>query len=1115
MTRGQDGNDGSIDPARLYDEAYYQTHLGAIPYSREQPALVNHFRTAAVTLVERYQPKRVLDVGCAKGLLVEQLRDQGVEAFGVDGSPYAISQVRDDLKSFCRVGSALEPIEGRYDLITCIEVAEHLSEPDAEKLVANLCSATDTVVFSSTPEDYAEPTHFNVQPREYWVELFARQGFYPDLRFEPSFLTPQAMRFQRMTRPLRVVIFSKERAEWAVVRLRILDPLRELENQGRMKVTFVSATDEQLPVEELMAADVFVIQREFADRSTSTEIVEAAKLLGKVIVFEIDDLLTHVPRSNPVYPYSTRIAQDLIDAVKAADFVTASTQPLLDELTAEVPDVPTKGHVLRNCVNTEIWGSQFTPRPRREGEPLVVGWFGSPTHQEDLAIVRDALSYLGRKYAGKVEFAFFGYFPAEFEGIEGAYLARGGIADVVKHAKGVREAQIDIAIAPLTDHPFNRSKSDLKWLEYSICSIPGVYSRVAPYENSIVHGFTGWLVDNTTASWVDALERLIENDRLRDSIARNAFEEVRGNYCLDVAASAWDDLYRAFTVSGAREIRGEDREQAAIEAAALLFKAQAKRQSQRGTVLSAVASFEASLSLSGAATDDALNAGLNLTKRGRLAAAERMLLATATRNPDSAEPWVWLTRFYRFVDDPVRAEWALEGGRKADETDLDLALLHVHHLRETHREAGIAERLAPVTAAEIEPTETVAAAEALVRAGRPGDALTIVRQTASRHPDVDFAPLTMALSKASAVAPDSIGEWTPARHRKIGDALKVAVYAAEPLAAARVVTSLRSPLRVLERACLVSAQWSDGESNAGIASWSDVVVLHRSFLASPHGERVIARAKQGGKPVVLVIEDMLFPHAEEHVALFAADCDAIVVPTERLAAMIGRYAPAIAERIHVLPPTLDAEILGGKKFENNEGRPLAVGLFTSHARPNDMRELAAALGRYVESSRGQVTLTTWAPTYDGKPSLATSRSVGAATPFYLEYARRLTEKPLDVALVPVSNDERYEALSDQVALELAAARVPLIATGRDPFASSVVAGSTGFLLGDDPTAWIEGIQQLRENPRLRRDVADRAWTIAFAERTTQACASRLGEILAAAVRDGARERQAVAAPAMA
>jgi hypothetical protein len=135
------------------------------------------------------------------GFLVEALRDRGIEAEGVDISEYAIGQVRADVRAYCRVGSVLEPFPRRYDLITCLEVVEHLPPEAAEPAVANLCRHADDILFSSSPRDYTEATHFNVRPAEYWAELFALHGFARDVDFDASFITPWAARFRRTTEP--------------------------------------------------------------------------------------------------------------------------------------------------------------------------------------------------------------------------------------------------------------------------------------------------------------------------------------------------------------------------------------------------------------------------------------------------------------------------------------------------------------------------------------------------------------------------------------------------------------------------------------------------------------------------------------------------------------------------------------------------------------------------------------------------------------------------------------------------------------------------------------------------------------------------------------------------
>lgn len=191
--------------------AWYFCHCcGDTPYGRS-PEWLRFFSNIADRIIAEIAPRTVLDVGCAMGLLVEALRERGVEAFGVDISEYALSQAREDIRPFIWRASVLDPLPCRYDLIVCIEVLEHLAIQDVQKAVENLCGATDDVLFSSTPSDYGEATHLNVQPIEYWAERFALEGFYHDLSFDATFIAPWAMRFRRSLDPPHRIVREYER----------------------------------------------------------------------------------------------------------------------------------------------------------------------------------------------------------------------------------------------------------------------------------------------------------------------------------------------------------------------------------------------------------------------------------------------------------------------------------------------------------------------------------------------------------------------------------------------------------------------------------------------------------------------------------------------------------------------------------------------------------------------------------------------------------------------------------------------------------------------------------------------------------------------------------------
>ena len=77
--------------------------------------------------------KTAIDVGCGAGLLTEPLARLGAKVTGIDASPEVIDVARGHASGLglaidYRVGDVQE-LEGQFDLITCMEVIEHVAEP--------------------------------------------------------------------------------------------------------------------------------------------------------------------------------------------------------------------------------------------------------------------------------------------------------------------------------------------------------------------------------------------------------------------------------------------------------------------------------------------------------------------------------------------------------------------------------------------------------------------------------------------------------------------------------------------------------------------------------------------------------------------------------------------------------------------------------------------------------------------------------------------------------------------------------------------------------------------------------------------------------------------------
>ncbi len=99
--------------------------------------------------------KAALDVGCGAGLLAEPLVRLGAKVTAIDASPELIEVARDHAKAMGLEvdyrATAVEKIEGQFDLITCMEVIEHVADPAAFMTALAKRLAPDGLLFLSTP----------------------------------------------------------------------------------------------------------------------------------------------------------------------------------------------------------------------------------------------------------------------------------------------------------------------------------------------------------------------------------------------------------------------------------------------------------------------------------------------------------------------------------------------------------------------------------------------------------------------------------------------------------------------------------------------------------------------------------------------------------------------------------------------------------------------------------------------------------------------------------------------------------------------------------------------------------------------------------------------------
>jgi SAM-dependent methyltransferase len=126
------------------------------------------------------KPLSWLDVGCGTGAVVWSAEALGILSFGVD------QLVETDGIWFKRV-DLTQPLDlGRtFELVTCIEVAEHLQEEYegviCDTLARHVAPGGRLVFTAATPGQIGYD-HFNCQPKKYWTDRLESRGLVYNYR---------------------------------------------------------------------------------------------------------------------------------------------------------------------------------------------------------------------------------------------------------------------------------------------------------------------------------------------------------------------------------------------------------------------------------------------------------------------------------------------------------------------------------------------------------------------------------------------------------------------------------------------------------------------------------------------------------------------------------------------------------------------------------------------------------------------------------------------------------------------------------------------------------------------------------------------------------------------
>jgi len=318
--------------------------------------------------------------------------------------------------------------------------------------------------------------------------------------------------------------------------------------------------------EDMKWADIVFTQNlsNFGANYTA-RIVGKAKEFGKFVHYDTDDLLTNLYEGHRLYNvYKERGLEDLTKFIyNNSDLVTVTQRKFAERVLSYISQGSTLA-VIKNAIdyNLPAWNMPRIPKPKKKF--CRFGWAGGIHHEQDVKYFAGVPHMVnGRVGRENCVWDFYGHPPpntpkddwqidvwqkyrsilmAGFKGNKNWNIHYAQTAD----RYGQFFTNMDIALAPLEPNEFNDSKSEIKIAECGRYKVPLVASNVGCYDEWIVNGVTGFLIDpeKGRSEWVRILSRCAKDPKMVAEMGNNLHELTEENFDLNKVVGKRLELYR-------------------------------------------------------------------------------------------------------------------------------------------------------------------------------------------------------------------------------------------------------------------------------------------------------------------------------------------------------------------------------------------------------------------------------------------------------------------------------------------------------------------------------------------------------------------------------------------
>ena len=320
--------------------------------------------------------------------------------------------------------------------------------------------------------------------------------------------------------------------------IRLLRPLTHPSLRKSFSVTF----DHEYYGQSVDAVLIDRFWRPRINLNMAKSIVNDISKAGASFIYTVDDNFFDLATESLDWKLTDELLEIFKFFLRSADGVIVTTPILRDRLL----EFSSRILVIPNSLDERLLSDPGVYKINRN--TLNIGYMGTLTHDEDIQMIIPVIREIIDAYPGKTHFQILGgvrsdsilrlleELRVEMIPLDPAF---------IPYEKFLHWFQSsinwDIGLGPLRDTSFTQCKSDIKFLDYGAAGIPGIYSRVPAYSNTVQHLETGYLVNNHLDDWLEGISRLIEDEGMRKKIARQANQYVLSQRTIKACASIWKE----------------------------------------------------------------------------------------------------------------------------------------------------------------------------------------------------------------------------------------------------------------------------------------------------------------------------------------------------------------------------------------------------------------------------------------------------------------------------------------------------------------------------------------------------------------------------------------------